>query len=195
MDDETLARRAVAKQHQGSRPTRREAAALRRVKRQAEKQLRAKHYASVPKKLWVEWSGRQYKQLAELAARYGVPLSGRTIDLPEFVAWFHDWLARVGPRVLAESEPEPTALERKREEDWRIRRLERERLEGDLAPMGTLKKLIAAFARHIRRAIEILQRRFGEEAAEVVRDALTDAHREVQNSSLDIAADGDQFPR
>jgi hypothetical protein len=50
--------------------------------------------AAVPKKVYGEWSGRQTKILHDQADLYGIPLRAPTINLPDVIAWLHDFLAR-----------------------------------------------------------------------------------------------------
>lgn len=180
-DDRKLAAAAVRKRQKGEKPNRAEAAALRRVEKARDAELAEKHYGAVPKKLWVTWSGRQYKLLAEVAARYGAPLSGRTISMPEFVAWFHDWIATNGPKLPAAGEKQVAAIEKVREEQAKIRKLERLRLEGELVAVAEIRRGMDAFAMHIQRAGKIMEKRpdmTGLEAARELRRGLENARRE-----------------
>jgi hypothetical protein len=181
-EDKKLAAAGLRKQQAGKKPTREEAAAIRRVQRAKEEEARKAAYAAIPKKLWVEWSGRQYKQLADVVARYGAPLAGRSISLPEFVGWFHQWLVEVGPRITAAAD-EPGAIELERIERAKIRRLERRRLEGELVAVDEIARGMEAFAGHIRRAHELMVKRpdmTGAEAADELRRALENAKRDLQ---------------
>lgn len=188
--DRRLAQAALAKRARGEKPSREEAAALRRVERTRDERARAEHYAAIPKRLWVEWSGRQYKTLNELAARYGLPVGGRTIDLAAVVRWLHDQLSRWGPRLLEEDAP-PSPLDAIREEELKTKRIKNELLAGNLVPIGEVRRGMKGFAGHIRKAGEILRRRdtlSGDEAAEILNNAMTDARREWTDS---LPADDD----
>ena len=180
-EDKKLAAAGLRKKKAGKKPTREEAAAIRRVERAKDEEARDAAYRAVPKKLWVEWSGRQYKQLADVVARYGAPLGGRTISVPDFVRWFHDWLVDVGPRISAAAEETP-AIELERLERVKIRQLERRRLEGELVAVDEIRRGMDGFAAHIRRAGELMAKRAdmtGPEAADELRRALDNAKREL----------------
>jgi len=184
MDDRRLAQAALAKRAKGQKPSREEVAALRRVERARDEQLRAEHYATVPKKWWVENSGRQYKTLNENAARYGLPVGGRTIDLAEVVRWLHDHLSHWGPKLL-EPDATPSNLDAIREEDLKTKRLKNEVLAGGLIPVDEIRRGMKGFAGHIRKAGEILRRRdqlTGDEAAEILNNAMDDAKRDWTDS-------------
>ena len=65
-------------------------------------------------------AGRQTKVLHDQADLYGFPLRGPSIDLPAFVRFFHDWLARNKNVLRAVGEdpmsgPPSPALEKWRE--------------------------------------------------------------------------------
>lgn len=67
---DALARAALEKRAKGQQPTEKEASALRRWERDQEEKLRWKFYAATPQKHWRAMSGRQWKVIAEQAARY-----------------------------------------------------------------------------------------------------------------------------
>jgi len=181
-DDARLAAAAIRKGRQGKKPTRAEAAALKRVQKARDEEARDAAYRAVPKKFWCQWSGRQYKQLADLVARYGCPLAGRSISLPDFVAWFHDWIATNGPRLPTDDKP--TAIDQVRVEQAKIRALQRRRLEGELVAVAEIQRGLDCFAAHIRRAGELMEKRAdmtGPEAADELARALDNAQREFRS--------------
>ena len=76
--DRELAAEALRRRQAGQRPTRRELAALRRVEKARDDELRWQHYRTIPQKHWREMSGRQAKVINEQAATHGIPFAGRT---------------------------------------------------------------------------------------------------------------------
>lgn len=180
--DRELAARALEKRKQGKTPTAQERAALRKLERARDLELREHHYRTLPKKLYCQWSGRQHKVVNEQAARYGLPLAGRTIDLPAVVRALHDFLAENAQR-LADDDPMagPTspAMERWREEKYRLARIERRQRERTLLPRGDIHSGLARVASVIRRAGDALQRQFGDDAAKILTNALDDAQHEI----------------
>ena len=155
--DRQLAATAIEKKQRGETPGRDEQAALRRVEQQREEDQRWAYYATIPKKHWVEMSGRQPKVVNEQAARYGVPIGGRTIDLPAFVRAFHDFLAKHALKLAQEvNDATPSdrvtrseADRRKAAEEAAIRRLRRLELEGTLVPREDLVRGELALVAHV----------------------------------------------
>ena len=117
--DRELAAKAIRKRQSGETPNSREMAALRRFERTREETQRWEFYRSIPQKHWREMSGgRQTKILQEQAQRYGIPFSGRTIDLPEVVKALHEFLAKNAKRFTEDADMavgDSPALERYRQ--------------------------------------------------------------------------------
>src|SRR4051812_40675267 len=85
-----LVQTAVAKKRAGQKLKRDELRAIERYQRDEDEKARRRAYAAIPKKYWVDWSGRDYRALLNQAATYGLPVSGQTIDLAAVVRWIHD---------------------------------------------------------------------------------------------------------
>jgi hypothetical protein len=152
--------------------------------------LRWRHYAAIPHKHWVEMSGRQAKVLYEQAERYGLPFGGPTIHLPDFVRALHDFLA-VHARRLArsigraggdedESEETSDALELFRGERYLREKLKRLAEEGELLPRAEVHVGLARIAALLRGCGELLQKKYGPDAQEVLDATLDDCRREVE---------------
>ncbi len=124
--DRELAATALAKRRAGEKPTGRELAALRRAEAARATQLRWQHYRSIPKRDWQTMSGRQVKVINEQAHRYGLPLLGRTIDLPAVVAALHDFLASNKHRLAGDGKDGRVSS---READRRYKQARAEREE------------------------------------------------------------------
>lgn len=192
LDEETqrLAQAALAKRKQGKEPNSRELAALQRVKNHREEQDRWRYYQSIPKKHWQEMSGRQHKTLGEQAARYGIPISGPTIDLRGVARWIHDFLAENGPLLLREQGPDALlrgdvddspALEKLREESYKYKRLERLEKEKTLLPRQQVHAAFVRVAACLRAAGEQLQKQHGPDALDCLNESLDDAQRELES--------------
>lgn len=191
--DQDLARAALQKRRLGQRPTREESRALARIEKAREEDLRWRYYRTIPQRHWREFSGRQAKVLREQAARYGLPFGERTVDLPAVVRALHDFLAANARKLAADEPGDPPALEKKREEDWRMARLKRHILEGAHLPRAEVHDALSRLAARIRRCGESLQRQFGPAALKILDDALSDAQLEIDNLYPDSprAHDGD----
>jgi len=185
--DGELARAALQKRRAGGKPTGKELAALRRVEKRRNEELREELCSHVPKGVYSFWSGRQSRTLNEQSRSYGIPIGGRTIDVPAVIRWLHDFLAenaRKLARVDGEdpmSGPTSPALERWREEKWRLARLERMEREQTLLPRDLVHEGLGAMATILRRAGEQLQRLHGPNAARILDEALDDWQRTIDD--------------
>ena len=148
----------------------------RQVAKAAEEEARWSYYRTIPKRHWLEMSGRQSKVINEQAARYELPLGGPVINLPALARALHDFLAKHKHRFNQE-EPagEPGSLEEWRHERMQLARLDRLEREGQLVPREAARQAFAVAASVLRQAGEQLQRQCGAVAHEILTDALADA--------------------
>jgi hypothetical protein len=164
--------------------TKQESVALKRHEKEKEERLRWNYYGNIPQKHWREMSGRQTKVLNEQALRYGIPFGGATINLPNVVRAFHDFLADNAVKLARDDDPlmqgvGSPALERYREERALIARLDRLEREARLIPRDEIRESLGRIAAILRGAGDGIQRRFGNEAVEMLHEALADAQREI----------------
>jgi hypothetical protein len=186
--DRDLARRAVEKIKAGEAPTAPEQRALKRLEKEREERLRWKHYTSIPQKHWVRMSGRQAKVINEQARLYRLPFGGAEVNLPDFVTAFHDLLAEKGRLLLRDDDDLLSGdanspwLERYREERALLARLDRLEREQVLVRKDVVRDGTGRIAARLRLAVETLERQFGPAAADILREALDDAEREIHRS-------------
>jgi len=176
--DLDLAAQAEAKRQAGQRPTRDELAAERRVAKRRDEEERWRIYRTIPKGDWAKMSGRQQKVLNEQAGRYGIPLIGKEISLPEVVFWLHQFFAENKFRFADDDAPQ--WAEELRRENTRLKRMVRKEKQGELIPRGDLREGLALMASILRRCGDTLQRQYGPEARDVLDDALNECLEEVQ---------------
>lgn len=190
--DRRLAAAALDKNRRGQKPSREELRALRRVTAAEEERKRWEHYAAIPKKHYIELSGRQSRTLNQQAEIYGIPIGGRTIELGRVLKWLHDFLAKHKHRFAAEADDPllegmdqslKDALVREQIKEKRekaklagMQRLER---EGALVGRQESHQAWARVAGILRSKGEALQRQFGPDALTLLNEALSDAQREV----------------
>ena len=161
-------------------------------------------------------SGRQPKVLAEQANLYGLPFGGRVIDLPILVGRLHDFLAKLGRhggkwiKTLLEGDydaegPQTESLDRLRTAKAEKEEFGLQVLKKKYLPVDEIQDLFAVIASGLRQTLDSLQRQFGTEAMNIVREGIEEVERlfgrEIQNlrdrnvgSELGIdtdAADGD----
>lgn len=187
--DDALAMAAVEKMQAGGAPTERERRALARVEKRQGGALRRHHYETIAKKEWREMSGRSNQVLNEQADRHGAPLRGKTIHLPDFIKWFHDFLAE-NSHALVDSKDSAAfggaELEGK-EQLARQRKARADKLEmeiaqdqGDLIPVEDFRTYWEIICGQMRKAESALQRRFGREAATILKKARKKADHEAR---------------
>lgn len=189
LDDEQ-ALSALVKRAQGETPTRRERDALRRVEKRREEDLRSEILLAVPRRFWVQSSGRHAKQVNDQSDRYGFPmLRGDSIDLAAFAKRFHDFLAENSRKLRAGDEDAEQErvdrdlnlrLKRARVEE---REIEVERKRGAFIPVAELREALVLASGAMRRASDLLVRRFGNDAA----DTLTRAWDEFEKALVSKA--------
>lgn len=186
--DRNLAKRAIEKKTAGQTPSAAEVAALKRVEKEQEERRRWRYYGSIPQKHWLQMAGRQAKVVNEQAITYGIPFNGAVVNLPDVVRGLHDFLAR-NARVLREADddlmsgdPSSPALERYREERALLARLDRLEREAVLVRKDVVRDGTGRIAARLRLAADTLERQFGPAAADILREALDDAERDIQRS-------------
>jgi len=186
---------ALEKQRRGEKPSRDEIAALRRFEKQRDEEQRQKHYRSIRKKEWREWSGRQIKVINEQAERYGLPIGSATIDLPAFVKALHEFLADNARKLAGADDDDPEiagvaspALERKRQFECRKLELQIEREQGLWIERRIIHDGHSRIGGILRVAGEALLRQFGSRAQKILNDALDNCKREIDRL---LASDGD----
>jgi len=184
----------LTKRKLGQPITRGERGELRRWERARDEEARWAIYKSIPKRHWRAMSGRQDKVLNEQALRYGIPFGGATINLVEVARALHDFLAENHHKLNAVdgddplSGPTTPALERYREEAWRIKRIERQRLQGTHISRETIHDAMNRLAGILRGLGDRLRRQHGNAAGELLDEALDDFERQV--SAFEATDDG-----
>jgi hypothetical protein len=181
---------AVRKTKAGEKLSAAEKAALKRFRQRTEEADRWRYYASVPKKHWVQLSGRQHKVLDEQAARYGIPIAGTLIDLAQVARWLHDFLAQHAQKLRPDDDllqGDSDWAEKYRKERALLLRLERREREGTLVRRDKSHQCWNRVAGVLRNAGEVLQRQFGAAALRILNRAIEDASREVDAVFADVA--------
>ncbi len=165
--------------------SREEETALKHHEKEKEERLRWQYYDSIPQKHWRAMSGRQAKVLIEQASRYGIPFGAATVSLPKVIRALHDFLADNKHKLARDDDdmlngPASPALERYREERALMARLQRLEREGELLPRDLVRQSLSKTATLIRTAGESLQRQYGDGAAELLYEAISDAESEIE---------------
>jgi hypothetical protein len=198
--DRQLAAAWQRKNNAGQKASKEEERAYRRVIAFNEEQARWKFYRAVPKGHYCALASRQQKIIDEQGARYGLPVLGPVVNLEELITAVHDLLAAQGSKLLAEDDEamqgEVTpALEKWREEKWRLARLDRQEREGLLLPRDVVHSYLQKFASQLREQGEFLQREYGPDALEAWNERLDTIERsaaELLDGMEPAEEDGDQ---
>ena len=189
--DKQLVVAALRKRNAGQRITGQEREALKRFEKKRDEDQRWEHYHKCPQKDFLLMSGRQAKQLREQAARYGIPFDGRTINLAAFVKWVYDFLSKYA-RIIALADAEDLGSQtgspwqdKLREETFYIRRLDRQKREGELVDRHVMHDGLARMAVVFRKVGERLERRHGHEAFAIYEEGLKVMEHEINQLFAD----------
>lgn len=183
-----LAASALKKRQAGDTPTSRELTALRKIEKEREEKARWEYYASIPKKHWVEMSGRQPKVINEQATRYKIPFDGRTINLPDVIRALHDFLATHGRRILTADEDGQLMAGGDSPELENLRRVKRQIAEHQYEEMRREVVSVAAF-RSFHDDLAELLRNFGEDLQRVAGDVSTQLFERTLESADRLTED------
>lgn len=198
-----IVERAIRKQQAGAALSARERKAFEKWSQEQNERRGLLFLAELPKKFWQQWSGRQHKVLNEQAELYGIPIGAATIDVREVAKWLHDFLSehkQVLPELVRVGELEPKTLKGQLVAQ-KVRQLEnRNRLLEDqlatnrhtLIPRSEIHEYMIRAANLLRSAGERLEKRFGQDASDILLDALASFERLI--SELDAAHDPSAKP-
>jgi len=188
--DRELAIAALEKRKRGEQPSTKELAALRRVDKAREEMTRWQYYAAIPKRHWVQMSGRQVKVINEQAARYKLPIGEKTINLPAFVRAVHDFLAgnaRALARQVIEDDPmlasggDSPEMRRYRAAKASLAELDLDERRQTLLPRERVHQALFRWGTLIRRMGERLTKRYGPEIAGDINDTLAACARVIDS--------------
>jgi len=145
--------------------------------------------SALPKKLYLEASGKSTQVCHEQADRWEIPLRGRTIDLRAILQRFHAILVEHGRKLSAiasADELDPAVqdasspyLEEKRKWESKQARLKYETAAQQRIRRDDVDKGLEALAVILQNAGEALLRQFGPDAQRIVNDALEDFDRNI----------------
>lgn len=196
--DTELVKRALEKRAAGKTPNQREARALKRWETQREETARWKYYRTIPLKHWCEMSGRSHQVLYKQAKAHGLPFGQPVISLPDVVKDLHDFLARNAAKLRrAETDEEllfgegGPVIDRLRLAKAQLAELDLAQRRGLLLPRDVTHERLGQMASILRRAGEILQRQFGEDAHRILDEALDECERTIEEWSAEDGAESD----
>ncbi|NLS93194.1 MAG: hypothetical protein GXX96_13645 [Planctomycetaceae bacterium] len=172
--DRRLAIEAAERMRRGEKPTRDQAAALRRVEKRRDDDLRAEHYGSVPRATWRAWSGHlAHKTLDDLADRFGMPVQGATIDVEAVVRWLYGFLREVDVPG-DDGEADTSSLELIRH--WRAKREELKYLHEaeQTVSLADVERGFAVIAEIFRSAGEAVRSEYGDAAGKILMNCWQD---------------------
>ena len=154
-------------------------------------EMRWQIYQTIPKGHYCEMAGIKRAQAIRHADQYGMPLKGRTVSLPAVLSWLHPFLsenwrlfAQRDGEIIIQDLPEAdrqrllTETIRVRKADADQRELNLAKQHADVIPVEEFRVHWEIMTAKLRNAIDVLQRRFGPEAAEIFERALNDADAE-----------------
>ncbi len=187
--DAGLVQAAIRKRAAGQPLTVRETSALAKLEKDREERDRWRFYRAVPQKHLREMSGRQTKQINEQAERYGLPIGGPEVDLTKFFPALFRFLADNAAKLAADTPLADTALEKQRAVTTRLKELDLQEREGQLIARGEVHDFLMRLAIVLRSAGELLARHHGQDAQQILNEALADFTAEVEKFFTDQHAE------
>lgn len=194
--DRDLHKRAAKKLAQGLPLKTDERAAYKRVEKLLEVENRDRILQNLPIGEYCRYAKRRINVVREQGERYGLPVSDKTISVPEVIEWVHDFLrdncwklkgAEAIDDPLLEGDPSD-GLEEYRRESAKVKKLQRLQLERTLVPRQEIREALDRTANMLSRLVEDLERKFGPDAADLAESALSGLEREVKSSFGDQEA-------
>ena len=166
----SLAQRGRAKLADGGEPTAREAAAMSAMDDAEASDLRWSILSKIPKSVYLDMADRDGSQLNRQGDRYGLPLRGKTVNMIALVKAFHDLIADRDAGRSGEPSPQDELARIKAEHA----RMDLEERRGNLLNREAIAEVLGQWASRLRRAGDLMQRKFERAAFEVLDDALKD---------------------
>lgn len=180
--------------------------ALNYTEKRVQKRLEALHRArffweeasAVSAVAWESMAGMTAKRAKSLSIAAGLPHAGTSVDLPAWVRAVHDYLDRQSTRPAAkvdenQAPQEGSIAEAKHKvvrERARLFELERQAKERELLPRKDVHSAHASIGARLRQMGVDLASRFGEDAHEIVTEAILD----VQSMTDRMFAEGGEGP-
>jgi len=188
----------LRRQRSGEKTNREQQAAAKRYEKREEENKRWAFYKTIPQKHWLEMSTRPAKVVNEQAARYGIPFSGKVVDLPAVVFALHEFLAKNAAKLARVDDEDPflsgnnsPALEDYRRQKAELAKLELKERQGELLSRERIHESFGRGAHIIRQAGDVLRRQYGNDAQAILNHALDDLVAEVEKNFVDQTKDGD----
>ena len=133
------------------------------------------HQVNIPRSEYATNVQRSVRKLTNDAQRFGIPTRGpEEIDVYEVCRWFHDLLDKSGERLTEQS-----PLERLREEQAKLAQYKRRQTEYDLVSRTLVAEALTKISLLLKSLGHAMQKHFGEDAHEMVQDAVEDMKRAV----------------
>lgn len=181
---------ALSKRRQGLPLTVREERLIASYEAKNREKIGSEYVRQVPKARLVEWSGRQPKQWLDWSVRYQLPYrAGKDVpyvDLTSVIRWLAEFLAR-NHELLSQIASDPLmfggnspSIERWRAAKADMAEDERDERRRKLLPLDAVHDIHTRWASRLRKAGEVLARRYGNDAADILRDALIECRDLVE---------------
>lgn len=179
--DARQAQTALLKKRGHDQPSAREREALRRWERDREELYRTYYLSSIPKGVYITMAGRQRRTVNEQGVRYGLPITGRTINLPDFIRSVHDFLARNKRALARHGDPDGNGVEQATTiaERLQLAKATREEIKlrmelGELVRAAAIHEHLEKISGSLRRAAELIQSKGDKASFEILDEALNE---------------------
>lgn len=193
---EKLADIARDKLARGEQPTQNELRAWNRVEKDYTEHYGQRFVSSITKTQYIAWSGKESPTVYAHADKYGVPLRGKSVSIPDVIRWMHSYLAgstRTYTGLDEELEPGVNdgspQLERLRAAKADLAEYERDKKLGELAPISEFKSFLVVWSQRLRQAGEVMAKPTCADPHAVFLDALEDCERMILEKYPDVQGD------
>lgn len=185
----------MEKRKAGQEPNTREVRALQKFESAQDEADLERLARAVPKKTYVTWSGnRKHQVLDDQADRYGIPLRGPVVNIPDVLKWLHDFLASNkyrfiddDPDIAGASSP---ALERCRQLKAEQLQIELDKMRGTVVDVSVVRDCLGQLATQLRAASDRAENLFGLDGRELLTQVIDAVCASI--SKLEDHGDDDQ---
>jgi len=138
------------------------------------------HYASISAAEWEDMGGINQMLRKRHEKLYGVPIATATISLGAVIRWLHSFLSDLSAGKRSYNKEEDTELSKLRGVKTKLEELKLERELGMTIPREQVHHTITRVASILRRCGGKLREKFGDDAADILNDALDEIDEEAK---------------
>ena len=194
-EERALARDAAKRRAAGKSPSAEQTRALKKLQRIEREEDRLTYFKECPQWFYREMiGGRQRKVLQDLKALYGIPCTGRIIDVGACLLALHNFIAEYGHKVVKGEADDSDLIigsgnspsqERFRSIKADMAQIDLETKRGNIVSREDVRMGLGVLSGVLRDTAEQLEREFGEEAYRIMQKAFDEVERTIKERFSD----------